>query len=199
MFAHSQKGWGGMGPQNTAAAPESSPPAPPPEPRPRRVEERLGRWMQQESHVHRKDEGTGCRQRVGVRSARCLDQDPAFALQLPPLRGHAQPLATLSIATKTGHKPRPTPPRPSAWKLACCVIAARRKWVLQSPGTPEVAACSGLGRLAMGCDGGTIPKRHELVKGPKKVEKVSYMGPVGPGGGAACERSQETKGGGRRS
>lgn len=28
-------------------------------------------------------------------------------------------------------------------------------------------------RLAMGCDGGTIPKRHELVKGPKKVEKVS--------------------------
>ncbi|KAJ8779046.1 hypothetical protein J1605_012897 [Eschrichtius robustus] len=23
----------------------------------------------------------------------------------------------------------------------------------------------------MGCDGGTIPKRHELVKGPKKVEK----------------------------
>lgn len=26
----------------------------------------------------------------------------------------------------------------------------------------------------MGCDGGTIPKRHELVKGPKKVEKVCY-------------------------
>ncbi|KAM4609522.1 replication termination factor 2-like [Discoglossus pictus] len=24
----------------------------------------------------------------------------------------------------------------------------------------------------MGCDGGTIPKRHELVKGPKKLEKV---------------------------
>ncbi|XP_053309417.1 replication termination factor 2 [Spea bombifrons] len=24
----------------------------------------------------------------------------------------------------------------------------------------------------MGCDGGTIPKRHELVKGPKKAEKV---------------------------
>ncbi|KAM6454974.1 replication termination factor 2 [Liasis olivaceus] len=24
----------------------------------------------------------------------------------------------------------------------------------------------------MGCDGGTIPKRHELVKGPRKVEKV---------------------------
>nr|XP_036862235.1 replication termination factor 2 isoform X2 [Manis javanica] len=24
----------------------------------------------------------------------------------------------------------------------------------------------------MGCDGGTIPKRHELVKGPKKVEKA---------------------------
>ncbi|XP_044077768.1 replication termination factor 2 isoform X2 [Siniperca chuatsi] len=24
----------------------------------------------------------------------------------------------------------------------------------------------------MGCDGGTIPKRHELVKAPKKVEKV---------------------------
>ncbi|XP_078275379.1 replication termination factor 2 isoform X2 [Rhinoraja longicauda] len=24
----------------------------------------------------------------------------------------------------------------------------------------------------MGCDGGTIPKRHELVKGPKKVEQV---------------------------
>jgi hypothetical protein len=34
--------------------------------------------------------------------------------------------------------------------------------------------------LTMGCDGGTIPKRHELVKGPKKVEKVSS---VGPGGG----------------
>ena len=27
----------------------------------------------------------------------------------------------------------------------------------------------------MGCDGGTIPKRHELVKGPKKVEKVSNV------------------------
>lgn len=26
----------------------------------------------------------------------------------------------------------------------------------------------------MGCDGGTIPKRHELVKGPKKVEKVYF-------------------------
>ncbi|XP_023853070.1 replication termination factor 2 isoform X4 [Salvelinus sp. IW2-2015] len=26
--------------------------------------------------------------------------------------------------------------------------------------------------VKMGCDGGTIPKRHELVKGPKKVEKV---------------------------
>ncbi|CAH2303081.1 RTF2 homolog [Pelobates cultripes] len=24
----------------------------------------------------------------------------------------------------------------------------------------------------MGCDGGTIPKRHELVKGPKRVEKI---------------------------
>lgn len=24
----------------------------------------------------------------------------------------------------------------------------------------------------MGCDGGTIPKRHELVKGPRKIEKV---------------------------
>lgn len=24
----------------------------------------------------------------------------------------------------------------------------------------------------MGCDGGTIPKCHELVKGPKKVEKI---------------------------
>ncbi|XP_050774184.1 replication termination factor 2 isoform X1 [Gopherus flavomarginatus] len=24
----------------------------------------------------------------------------------------------------------------------------------------------------MGCDGGTIPKRHELVKGPRKVEKI---------------------------
>uniref|UniRef100_A0A8C7BYE1 Replication termination factor 2 n=1 Tax=Neovison vison TaxID=452646 RepID=A0A8C7BYE1_NEOVI len=31
----------------------------------------------------------------------------------------------------------------------------------------------------MGCDGGTIPKRHELVKGPKKVEKVRDVGPVG--------------------
>ncbi|PNJ37769.1 RTFDC1 isoform 4 [Pongo abelii] len=27
----------------------------------------------------------------------------------------------------------------------------------------------------MGCDGGTIPKRHELVKGPKKVEKVLHL------------------------
>uniref|UniRef100_A0A2K5ZBW4 Replication termination factor 2 n=1 Tax=Mandrillus leucophaeus TaxID=9568 RepID=A0A2K5ZBW4_MANLE len=27
----------------------------------------------------------------------------------------------------------------------------------------------------MGCDGGTIPKRHELVKGPKKVEKVWHL------------------------
>lgn len=27
----------------------------------------------------------------------------------------------------------------------------------------------------MGCDGGTIPKRHELVKGPKKVEKVCWF------------------------
>uniref|UniRef100_A0A672NKN6 Replication termination factor 2 n=1 Tax=Sinocyclocheilus grahami TaxID=75366 RepID=A0A672NKN6_SINGR len=27
----------------------------------------------------------------------------------------------------------------------------------------------------MGCDGGTIPKRHELVKGPKKVEKVKTL------------------------
>lgn len=27
----------------------------------------------------------------------------------------------------------------------------------------------------MGCDGGTIPKRHELVKGPKKVEKVKFL------------------------
>lgn len=35
--------------------------------------------------------------------------------------------------------------------------------------------------FAMGCDGGTIPKRHELVKGPKKVEKVSNRGPVGCG------------------
>lgn len=26
----------------------------------------------------------------------------------------------------------------------------------------------------MGCDGGTIPKRHELVKGPKKIEKVCW-------------------------
>lgn len=24
----------------------------------------------------------------------------------------------------------------------------------------------------MGCDGGTIPKRHELVKGPRKAVKV---------------------------
>ncbi|XP_062361259.1 replication termination factor 2 isoform X2 [Cinclus cinclus] len=27
----------------------------------------------------------------------------------------------------------------------------------------------------MGCDGGTIPKRHELVKGPRKVEKVDKV------------------------
>lgn len=30
---------------------------------------------------------------------------------------------------------------------------------------------------AMGCDGGTIPKRHELVKGPRKVEKVREEDP----------------------
>lgn len=43
----------------------------------------------------------------------------------------------------------------------------------------------------MGCDGGTIPKRHELVKGPKKVEKVSDGGPVGTGvGGAPGERGE---------
>lgn len=30
----------------------------------------------------------------------------------------------------------------------------------------------------MGCDGGTIPKRHELVKGPKKVEKVCCCFPA---------------------
>lgn len=35
----------------------------------------------------------------------------------------------------------------------------------------------------MGCDGGTIPKRHELVKGPKKVEKVSGVGLVGTADG----------------
>ena len=52
-------------------------------------------------------------------------------------------------------------------------------------------------QLAMGCDGGTIPKRHELVKGPKKVEKVSEMGPVGPGGSGARGRPQGAKGGGR--
>lgn len=41
----------------------------------------------------------------------------------------------------------------------------------------------------MGCDGGTIPKRHELVKGPKKVEKVSGVGLAGTGdGGAPRER-----------
>lgn len=41
------------------------------------------------------------------------------------------------------------------------------------------ASDSGFG---MGCDGGTIPKRHELVKGPKKVEKVSEdCGPRGSG------------------
>lgn len=58
-----------------------------------------------------------------------------------------------------------------------------RKWRLRG-----VAAGSG-SRLAMGCDGGTIPKRHELVKGPKKVEKVSDVGPGGPGGrGVSRER-----------
>lgn len=45
-----------------------------------------------------------------------------------------------------------------------------------------VAAGDSDSRFAMGCDGGTIPKRHELVKGPKKVEKVSDVGPVGAGG-----------------
>lgn len=50
-------------------------------------------------------------------------------------------------------------------------------------------------RLAMGCDGGTIPKRHELVKGPKKVEKVSGVGLAGTGGGGAPE-SEGRRGGG---
>ncbi|RLV97397.1 hypothetical protein DV515_00011790, partial [Chloebia gouldiae] len=27
----------------------------------------------------------------------------------------------------------------------------------------------------MGCDGGTIPKRHELVKGPRKAEQVDKV------------------------
>lgn len=36
----------------------------------------------------------------------------------------------------------------------------------------------------MGCDGGTIPKRHELVKGPRKVEKVRGRG-IREGWGAA--------------
>lgn len=49
----------------------------------------------------------------------------------------------------------------------------------------------------MGCDGGTIPKRHELVKGPKKVEKVSDVGPAGPGVGGA-PGSEERWGWGRR-
>lgn len=37
----------------------------------------------------------------------------------------------------------------------------------------------------MGCDGGTIPKRHELVKGPRKVEKVAGGGVRGARAGAA--------------
>lgn len=40
-------------------------------------------------------------------------------------------------------------------------------------------------RVTMGCDGGTIPKRHELVKGPKKVEKVGGWARWGWSGGAA--------------
>lgn len=36
-----------------------------------------------------------------------------------------------------------------------------------------VFAAASVSGFGMGCDGGTIPKRHELVKGPKKVEKVS--------------------------
>lgn len=47
--------------------------------------------------------------------------------------------------------------------------------------------------FAMGCDGGTIPKRHELVKGPKKVEKVSGEG---PGGHRGCWGLQGARGGG---
>lgn len=43
----------------------------------------------------------------------------------------------------------------------------------------------------MGCDGGTIPKRHELVKGPRKVEKVGggcvrVAGSAGGGCGSGC-------------
>ena len=50
-------------------------------------------------------------------------------------------------------------------------------------------------RLAMGCDGGTIPKRHELVKGPKKVEKVGDLGPVGTESGGAPRERGEVGGG----
>lgn len=47
----------------------------------------------------------------------------------------------------------------------------------------------------MGCDGGTIPKRHELVKGPKKVEKVSGVGLVGTADGGAPRERGEVGGG----
>lgn len=46
---------------------------------------------------------------------------------------------------------------------------------------------SGFLSSTMGCDGGTIPKRHELVKGPKKVEKVRRTGRPGRMG-APCAR-----------
>lgn len=41
----------------------------------------------------------------------------------------------------------------------------------------------------MGCDGGTIPKRHELVKGPPKAQKVwAGRGGLEEGPGGRLER-----------
>lgn len=41
----------------------------------------------------------------------------------------------------------------------------------------------------MGCDGGTIPKRHELVKGPPKAQKVwAGRGGLEEGPGGRSER-----------
>lgn len=118
-------------------------------------------------------------------------------------RSHADP-ATLRSPRRTRGPARALGPRPAlsdafhgnrglATAPPRCVAAG----VLRHRGAPEVTRavagdpgsdCCGWLLLtdswpAMGCDGGTIPKRHELVKGPKKVEKVSHVGRVGTGGG----------------
>lgn len=79
-------------------------------------------------------------------------------------------------ATLWGRPPARCEPRP------LMLIGERPLWRFR--GRPEVlnrksstGSLSPVGertrkRSEMGCDGGTIPKRHELVKGPRKAVKV---------------------------